>query len=809
MKIIDIRANLVKIESSIPLSVASLLKLVDNETVYLAQVLYVEKSGMRNVVFAKVMSLFDTPFVPIESISISTSATCEAIAFTDVVSNFGEEVSVVLGETATENSMLTSDMKFFDKKIIVVSENKDSSDLILRNFARQIKNLGYTTIVFDTEGSYEGIKLVAGKDFKLPLNAHSIQFIYDKYFADITDASKALVADIFKELKEYAETVPFIPFKTFKSVVDEVVNFTQNLQLFFFKTKMNKLQQENIFADSREEIMDWGSLAELGAGNVVVDLSSVEKLFTGEYISHVVSSLENSFDKEIYAFIKLNDSFVDKDFLRELLEAKKVISSYVVRSDFKFLAALRQNCSSYIVTSGVKKVDNFDYCKFLLKGLPADKYVLSGTYTFPFSVLFNLKEIEEVIPQLSDIPADSESIVVEESPDSEIVNEAKISPALESEMLESDNEEASDNEVVLEKVQYEEVPDVELEDESETQIVEEIADYEPLELPSEETQDVEDIIEPSEVVQDVVEEIEETYESALEEAPVEESFEGFSVQPEELLEDVQEQVVETSSEEIIVDEVNTELIQEDTVVLDEYEPVEVLTDESEGLILEEHSQEVLSEVDEVVSEDLVVEDAVLLPEADFELELEDDTILLEEDSEEVLEPIVEKSPEELLDEEIKRDVDKVYMAAAPDDSDVLSEDDLDFIEELVETDELIVEEEPIALEEFVDPQEEFQPIQEELQPVQEKQDVLVEDTPFVPIKNTATPAVPIYSAEIPDEALVQSDPVQQGDRVIHVKFGIGVVEKIFSYGTKNFCSINFENIGRKVLDPNVTELKKA
>ena len=802
MKIIDIRANLVKIESSIPLSVASLLKLVDNETVYLAQVLYVEKSGMRNVVFAKVMSLFDTPFVPIESISISTSATCEAIAFTDVVSNFGEEVSVVLGETATENSMLTSDMKFFDKKIIVVSENKDSSDLILRNFARQIKNLGYTTIVFDTEGSYEGIKLVAGKDFKLPLNAHSIQFIYDKYFADITDASKALVADIFKELKEYAETVPLIPFKTFKSVVDEVVNFTQNLQLFFFKTKMNKLQQENIFADSGEEIMDWGSLAELGAGNVVVDLSSVEKLFTGEYISHVVSSLENSFDKEIYAFIKLNDSFVDKDFLRELLEAKKVISSYVVRSDFKFLAALRQNCSSYIVTSGVKKVDSFDYCKFLLKGLPADKYVLSGTYTFPFSVLFNLKEIEEVIPQLSDIPADSESIVVEESSDSEIVNEANISPALEAEMLESENEEASDNEVVLEKVQYEEVPDVELEDESETQIVEEIADYEPLELPSEETQDVEDVIEPSEVVQDVVEEIEETYESALEEAPVEESFEDFSVQPEELLEDVQEQVVETSSEEIIVDEVNTELIQEDSVVLDEYEPVEVLTDESEGLILEEHSQEVLSEVDEVDSENLVVEDAVLLPEADFELELEEDTILLEEDSEEVLEPIVEKSPEELLDEEIKRDVDKVYMAAAPDDSDVLSEDDLDFIEELVETDELIVEEEPFALEEFVEPQE-------ELQPVQEEQDVLVEDIPFVPIKNTATPAVPIYSAEIPDEALVQSDPVQQGDRVIHVKFGIGVVEKIFSYGTKNFCSINFENIGRKVLDPNVTELKKA
>ena len=166
-----------------------------------------------------------------------------------------------------------------------------------------------------------------------------------------------------------------------------------------------------------------------------------------------------------------------------------------------------------------------------------------------------------------------------------------------------------------------------------------------------------------------------------------------------------------------------------------------------------------------------------------------------------------KTEEELLDEQIRRDVDRVYTTPV-ENSDSLSEDDLDFIEELVGTDDLVIEELP-ALEEPIEiidesPEVDFLDSQVESEPFVAKEE------PVVPTAhNTAAPTVPIYAAEIPQEAIVQSDPIQQGDRVIHVKFGIGVVEKMFNYGTKNFCSINFENIGRKVLDPNVTELKKA
>ena len=59
------------------------------------------------------------------------------------------------------------------------------------------------------------------------------------------------------------------------------------------------------------------------------------------------------------------------------------------------------------------------------------------------------------------------------------------------------------------------------------------------------------------------------------------------------------------------------------------------------------------------------------------------------------------------------------------------------------------------------------------------------------------------------EDLVLSDEIEQGDTVVHAKYGNGVVEKMIKYGTKTLFSINFDNVGRRLLDPTLTEIKKA
>lgn len=66
--------------------------------------------------------------------------------------------------------------------------------------------------------------------------------------------------------------------------------------------------------------------------------------------------------------------------------------------------------------------------------------------------------------------------------------------------------------------------------------------------------------------------------------------------------------------------------------------------------------------------------------------------------------------------------------------------------------------------------------------------------------------LPVYEPKEPVTA-ANEIPVE-GDRVMHAKYGAGTVEKIIRYGKKTLCSIQFDNVGRRLLDPNITTIEK-
>ena len=67
--------------------------------------------------------------------------------------------------------------------------------------------------------------------------------------------------------------------------------------------------------------------------------------------------------------------------------------------------------------------------------------------------------------------------------------------------------------------------------------------------------------------------------------------------------------------------------------------------------------------------------------------------------------------------------------------------------------------------------------------------------------------VPIYTPDEMKENDENAPLFEAGDVVSHPKYGQGVVEKMINYGNKTLCSISFVNIGRRLLDPNLSELK--
>lgn len=198
--------------------------------------------------------------------------------------------------------------------------------------------------------------------------------------------------------------------------------------------------------------------------------------------------------------------------------------------------------------------------------------------------------------------------------------------------------------------------------------------------------------------------------------------------------------------------------------------------------------------------------------------------------------------QDLLDEQIRRDVDAIYTAPkseqgfeqegeqgeasyqsdfSEDYSEDLTEEDLDFIDDLNILEQpmeyLNSEDEVVAEPEFdFNMQQEIQ--DENLEQVFEQEsfedtdnsdnflDSLseVQEEEIIPVSTAAS--IPVYSADI--EPVAQSDEILQGDLVMHAKYGKGTVEKLISYGNKTLCSINFDNVGRRLLDPSLAEIKK-
>lgn len=189
---------------------------------------------------------------------------------------------------------------------------------------------------------------------------------------------------------------------------------------------------------------------------------------------------------------------------------------------------------------------------------------------------------------------------------------------------------------------------------------------------------------------------------------------------------------------------------------------------------------------------------------------------LEADENDILIEMEEEDNEELtpesLDEQIVKDVDKVFTQRREEE---ISDSDLDFIDELNSDDSDILEEiaeEDNTLEELAEPEEDgiLEEVPDDSIKLQEAPvEEFSEESEILETRNSATPIVPVYNADIPQEDMVVSDPIQQGDIVMHAKYGNGVVEKMIKYGNKTLFSINFDNIGRRLLDPTLTEIKKS
>lgn len=764
MQVLEIKNNLVKIAYDVNdnLALSSFVIIEDTNTPYVAQVVNVKADKLTNFAIVKLLFTFNEEGIlkNYNGTIPSLKSTVSILPSKELLDIIPIENNLIMGELAQQNVTLNVDKTILDNNLLVCSDNVENTNILLKNITKQIDE---KIVIFDTDGLFDAEnKITFGKDFKLPLNYDTINFIYENELDDVDATSRAVIQDIFIEVQEYTKNLPegYLPFETFINVVDQQYKETQIPQLVLLKNKLIKYRDLNAFAETLKDVLSL-SIAIDKSKVTIIDISEMAPVLQKEIMSYTYGVMKG-INETIYSFVKVDNANSSKRLLKTFLSRDGIYTIIICRHEYKYLPELKSAAQNLILFTPQTLQHDFAAYNTFLNKLNTDEFIIYGAHTQNIPLIVELDELE-LDTQNDDDETESEKDI-EEIPSSNVVPmpapvqntapQGNVTVTPEPEIQEEENFKAPE-------VEY---PDLGFDNETPSSNEAPTVDF-----PETETLNV----------------TEEQPEENFTQIELPETFE----EPE--IEEVQQEEPEEDIQENFDNEISQEPIEEEVFMPETDIPqVEINEDLSEQAIIEdsnisetpaEYTSQATEEQapiynilddNEIDYQDAEPEVLPLEPEIDYSVE----DIDIEENYQEP-QPYDEN---EAMIEQAAKDVDKLIYEKLPNEdvtlddlsdlqSDELTEDDLNLIGDL-------------ASDNGITPEPELEYNEEQ------------------------PPVVPIYNAE--DIEPQEQQSLEPGDRVSSPKYGEGVVEKMIKYGNKMLCSIEFPNIGRRLLDPAMTEIKK-
>lgn len=764
MQVLEIKNNLVKIAYDVNdnLALSSFVIIEDTNTPYVAQVVNVKADKLTNFAIVKLLFTFNEEGIlkNYNGTIPSLKSTVSILPSKELLDIIPIENNLIMGELAQQNVTLNVDKTILDNNLLVCSDNVENTNILLKNITKQIDE---KIVIFDTDGLFDAEnKITFGKDFKLPLNYDTINFIYENELDDVDATSRAVIQDIFIEVQEYTKNLPegYLPFETFINVVDQQYKETQIPQLVLLKNKLIKYRDLNAFAETLKDVLSL-SIAIDKSKVTIIDISEMAPVLQKEIMSYTYGVMKG-INETIYSFVKVDNANSSKRLLKTFLSRDGIYTTIICRHEYKYLPELKSAAQNLILFTPQTLQHDFAAYNTFLNKLNTDEFIIYGAHTQNIPLIVELDELEldtqndddetesekdieeipssNVVPMPAPVQNTAPQANVTETPEPEIQEEETFkAPEVEYPDLGFDNETPSSNET----------PTVDFPEEETLNITEEQPEenFTQIELP--ETFEEPEI---EEVQQEEPEEdIQENFDNEISQEPIEEEvfMPETDIPQVEINEDLSEQAIIEDSN---ISETPAEYTSQAT---EEQAPIYNILDDNE-IDYQDAEPDVLP----------------LEPEIDYSVE----DIDIEENYQEP-QPYDEN---EAMIEQAAKDVDKLIYEKLPNEdvtlddlsdlqSDELTEDDLNLIGDL-------------ASDNGITPEPELEYNEEQ------------------------PPVVPIYNAE--DIEPQEQQSLEPGDRVSSPKYGEGVVEKMIKYGNKMLCSIEFPNIGRRLLDPAMTEIKK-
>lgn len=421
MHIIEVKNNLVKISyepKQDGLILSGFLVIKDSNQSFVSQVMHLEANQSGNFAIVKLLFNFDNSGLvtnyngSIPDInSVLVTVTAEEILEMVPVEN-----PVIFGELAQQNTVLKLDRSTFEEKLLVCIENIENNIIFTENMAVQLANAGKKVLIIDASGDFPGNKLIAGKNFKLPLNYETINFIYEKGLVDANSQTKALIQEVFLEVQNYVKTLPdkFLPFNSFKSVVDDQYQELNLVELVLLKNKLLKFDEAGIFAQIKAEfnVLQTSLMAQ---NLTVLDISGVDDAIQREMISFAYS-LTEKMQQDIYVIVQVSNSNSDKKLLKQIFSTQNAFSTVSCSYSYKYLNELKQISKNLILFAPIQQQNDFATYNAFLNKLNQDEFIVYGKSTNHLPFIVKLARV-----------ADTVSYTPSNEPAPEVVQEAPLS----------------------------------------------------------------------------------------------------------------------------------------------------------------------------------------------------------------------------------------------------------------------------------------------------------------------------------------------------------------------------------------------
>ena len=744
MNVMEIKNNLVKVAFSAEdnLALGGFIIIEDENSPYVAQVMNLKSDTATNYAIVKLLFTFNEDGIlkNYDGTIPSRKANVSKLPSSELLDIIPVEDAIVLGSLAQQGINLKVDKTILENNLLVCSNNQSNTATLINNITSQISE---KSVIIDTDGLFDSERtVVLGKDFKLPLNYETINYIYENDLEDVDAISKAVIQDIFLELQNYIQTLPerYLPFDTFIDVIDAQYRQSEIPQLILLKNKLLKYKEMNIFGQDLKDILNL-SIAIENAKDICIDLSDVEDNLQKEVIRYVYKIL-NGINEQIYCFVKVSNSNISKKLLKKYITRDNVFTTIIAPHEFKYIEEVKEVSQNVIFFAPLTLQHDFaSYNSFLAK-LNSDEFVVCGAHTQNIPFITELAPVEDEketpivpMPEAVTTTVEPEEKQEEQEVEPKIDQELKPEPEPEAEVTRQPEEDVQAEEISTS--QEENFPEIKYPDIEETSENESFETLDAL--------DTENAFEPQ----------------------IEEDNNNDN---DDEVEDIEETIIdEPISEDLIIEE-----------------PVSEISDDTEDFSSEENNFNKIQPAGNILDDS----DTVFEPLDSTKQDDEDDFSTIES-ADEIEIPEITEEPRELTNDEmveqVAKDVDKALYEKLPSDDDIegfeedaqpdLTEDDLNLIDDLTADEDI------------------------QLADSGEMQDFNIEEDEELP------PVVPIYPTE---DDLDEDDGMnfEPGEKVYTAKHGEGVVEKMIKYGNKMLCSIDFPNIGRRLLDPSMTEIKR-